>query len=72
MAPFRIDQEFVSELENMSEEDLLALAELQSDPESNTPTEQVIYTYSVLFKKTNIIAHLEQAILQAEGWLAVM
>lgn len=70
MELLQVDQEMVSMLEDISNEDLLAFAKLQDDPESNTLVEYVIYTYYLLFKRTKATEHLQQALRQATRWQA--
>lgn len=68
---FRLEAEMVSELHNMSGEDLQSFTELHEDPTSNDQIELYIYTSFLNFQRALLEEYLEQAIHQAQGWIAV-
>jgi hypothetical protein len=71
MEPFNIEAEMASLLHDMSNEDLLAFAESQDDPAADEQIELYIYACFLIFNKSYSTEHLERAVQQAEGWVAV-
>ena len=55
----------------MSNEELSVFAMLQEDPINDAQIELLIYTCFLVFMRTISMEHLEQAIQQAEGWVAI-
>lgn len=71
MEHFHIDADLLSSLDEASEEDLQALAELHEDPANDDQIELYIYLCFLIFQKTHNTQCLEQAIQRSEGWVAV-
>ncbi|KAE8447331.1 hypothetical protein EG329_010889 [Mollisiaceae sp. DMI_Dod_QoI] len=72
MEPFRIDSEIITLLHDMSDDELHSFAELHEDPVNDEQIEIHIYTCFFISTRTRSTEHLEQAIQQMEGWIAVI
>lgn len=70
MEPFKIDQEMAALLDSFDDGDLVSFAESQ-DPISDEQIELHIYICFLVFKRSGSVDHLQAAIQQAEGWVAV-
>ncbi|KAK4172601.1 hypothetical protein QBC36DRAFT_196602 [Triangularia setosa] len=71
MEPFKIEPEMASLLNDMSKEELCSFAELQDDLVGDDQIELYIYTCFLIFKESGSAEHLERAVQQTEGWVAV-
>lgn len=69
---FCVEQQLVSSLHDMSNEDLCSFAELHEDPVNDVQIELYVFTYFLLFTRTFSMGYLKQAIQRTEGWIAVM
>jgi hypothetical protein len=75
MEPFRIDSEIITLLHDINDEELRSFAQLQDSQEDSGGDEQIelhIYTCFLVFIRMHSTQHLEQAIQQTEGWIAVI
>jgi hypothetical protein len=72
MEMFHIEPEMATFLDDLSDEDLRDFAELQDDPASDHQIELHIYICFLISTRTPSTEHLEQAIQQMEGWIAVI
>ncbi|KAK0717749.1 hypothetical protein B0T26DRAFT_303312 [Lasiosphaeria miniovina] len=70
MELFNVEADMASFLNDLSNEDLDSFAELQ-DPTNDDQFELYVYTCFLVSKKSGSMGHLEQAIQQAERWVAV-
>ncbi|KAM5355006.1 hypothetical protein ACJ41O_001652 [Fusarium nematophilum] len=70
MKPFTIDEELVSHLDDLSEDELRAFAEMNEDPTNDEQIELYIYCCLMLFQESGSGEDLERAIHRAEGWIS--
>ncbi|KAI1158960.1 CHAT domain-containing protein [Nemania serpens] len=69
MEPFHVDNDMVTLLGSMDDEDLHSFAELHDDTASDEQIELYIYIHFLIFTKTQSMECLDQAIQRTEGWL---
>ncbi|KAL2011079.1 hypothetical protein VTN00DRAFT_3797 [Thermoascus crustaceus] len=68
---FQIDEELVTTLHDLSDDELSSFAELHGDPADESQIQVFIFTCLQLFERTGSPEWAERAYVQAEGWAAV-
>ncbi|KAI1157271.1 hypothetical protein F5B18DRAFT_261369 [Nemania serpens] len=70
MEPFHVDNDMVTLLGGMDDEDLHLFAKLHKDTASDEQIKLYIYMHFLIFTKTQSTECLDQGIQRTEGWLA--
>ncbi|KAF3230362.1 hypothetical protein TWF191_010251 [Orbilia oligospora] len=68
---FGVDRELMIHLGTTPDEDLIAFADSQDDPDDYSDVQTYIFVHFFVFVKTESISHLEKAIIRTEGWAAL-
>lgn len=68
---FHIEPEHIATLHDMSNEELSSFVELHEGLVNDVQIELCVLTHFLLWTKTPLAKHLEQAIQRMEGWVAV-